>query len=225
MKSAEKSKTRRRRSRNTAIGRKPRGRGHERLDEILIAAKELFIAQGYEAVSTRQLAEQAGLSQTGLYLYFKSKEEILEALCSRTFDQLTRRLQKVAQDADGPEDMLRRAARAYIAFGLEHPDEYQIALMQRRPLDPQKTGDLFHPSRRKGPGVRAFLAWRELVKSVMDDGFIGPMDLTTATLMTWLPLHGFVASRISLPTFPWPAREQLIETLIDRTLAGLAVKE
>jgi hypothetical protein len=69
--------------------------------------------------------------------------------------------------------------------------------------------------------VRAFLAWRELVKSAMDDGYIRPMDLTMATLLSWLPLHGLVASRISLPTFPWPSREQVVETLIDATLAGL----
>jgi AcrR family transcriptional regulator len=221
---AVKSKRKVKRIRDTLTGRKPRGQGHERLGEILNAAKELFVAEGYEAVSTRQLAEHAGLSQTGLYLYFKNKEEIHEALCSQTFEQLTRRLHKVAQEAAGPEDMLRRAARAYVDFGLEHPDEYQIAFMQRQPLDPSKTGDLFHPSRHKGPGVRAFLAWRDLITSVMKGGFIKPMDVTSATLMAWLPMHGLVAARIARPTFPWPPRHKLIETLIDTILTGLQVR-
>ncbi len=46
--------------------RKPRGHGHERRSEILTAAKQLFISEGYETVTTRQLAERVGISQTGL---------------------------------------------------------------------------------------------------------------------------------------------------------------
>jgi len=211
--------------RKVRLDRKPRGQGHERLAEILKAAKELFLAEGYEKVSTRQLAQHAGLSQTGLYLYFKSKEEIHRALCSQTFEELTKRWQRVVHQARGPEQMLRRAAEAYIAFGIEHPDEYQITFMQRRPSGAHKIKDIFHPLRRSGPGVRAFLAWREIVQSAMEAGFIKPMDVTAATLMTWLPLHGFVASWIALPDFPWPPKQQVVDSLIDTVLAGLRVRK
>ena len=52
--------------RKQAARRKARGHGHERRSEILSAAKQLFISEGYETVTTRQLAERVGLSQTGL---------------------------------------------------------------------------------------------------------------------------------------------------------------
>ena len=52
--------------------------------EILTAAKQLFMSEGYETVTTRQLAERVGISQTGLYVYFKNKEEILVELRQST---------------------------------------------------------------------------------------------------------------------------------------------
>ena len=41
------------------------------------------MSEGYETVTTRQLAQRAGISQPGLYLYFRNKEEILTELATR----------------------------------------------------------------------------------------------------------------------------------------------
>jgi len=56
--------------------RKPKGSGQERRDEIIAAAKQLFMTEGFAKVTTRAIAEKAGLSQTGVYLYFPAKEDI-----------------------------------------------------------------------------------------------------------------------------------------------------
>ena len=53
--------------------RKARGSGHERVGEILEAARELFLQHGVEGVSTRQIATRVVISQTALYVYFKNK--------------------------------------------------------------------------------------------------------------------------------------------------------
>ena len=44
------------------------------------AATELFASEGYGRVTTRELAKRVGISQTGLYIYFRTKEEILLAV-------------------------------------------------------------------------------------------------------------------------------------------------
>ena len=54
--------------------------GYERREEILRAARELFLEHGVEGVSTRHIAARVGISQTALYVYFKSKEEMLDRL-------------------------------------------------------------------------------------------------------------------------------------------------
>src|SRR5262245_55401325 len=124
-----KKKQTRRQSALAARQRKSRGLGHERRDEILAAAKELFIAEGYETVTTRKLAERAALSQTSLYVYFKSKEDILDALSRATFAQLAQGIRRVDAETTGFPELLRRLMKAYVAFGLEHPDEYQLTFM------------------------------------------------------------------------------------------------
>ena len=65
--------------------------------------RQMFLADGYEAFTTRKLAARVGLSQTGLYVYFKSKEELLDTLCRQSF---------VALAEDFRTRRRRRAARA-----------------------------------------------------------------------------------------------------------------
>ncbi|RBM06259.1 TetR/AcrR family transcriptional regulator [Streptomyces sp. PT12] len=53
-------------------------------DEILAAASALFAARGYEATSTRQIADAAGVRQATLYYHFTDKQAILMSLLSST---------------------------------------------------------------------------------------------------------------------------------------------
>ncbi|HLM12108.1 MAG TPA: helix-turn-helix domain-containing protein [Reyranella sp.] len=98
--------------------RKPRGHGHERRSEILTAAKQLFIREGYETVTTRQLAERVGISQTGLYVYFENKEEILEELRQSTFRQLAARLADIVAGRARGVALLMRMLQGYMEFAL-----------------------------------------------------------------------------------------------------------
>ncbi|XEQ93896.1 HTH-type transcriptional regulator BetI [Sporomusa carbonis] len=54
-----------------------------RIDEILDAAEPLFSANGYRKTTISDIAKKMGVAQGMLYYYFKSKEEILEALINR----------------------------------------------------------------------------------------------------------------------------------------------
>src|ERR1700739_2071124 len=109
--------------------RKPRGQGHERRPEILAAAKQLILAEGEAGFTTRKLAAQVGLSQTGLYVYFKSREEIFDALCRESFAALAADFRAVEASIPPGRERLRALGRAYIGFGLAHPNEYRITFM------------------------------------------------------------------------------------------------
>ena len=95
-----------------AVGtRKRRGEGHTRRDEILIAAKELFLREGYEATTIRRIADVVGVSAPALYLYFKDKEAIMLALCDQTFGFLIEQMdeiEKAGPAADRAAAPLRR---------------------------------------------------------------------------------------------------------------------
>ena len=55
-------------------------------ERILDVALELFVAQGYDGTSLRQIAEQLGVTKAALYYHFESKEDILMALHMRIHD-------------------------------------------------------------------------------------------------------------------------------------------
>src|SRR5262245_46611359 len=48
--------------------------------QILEGARHMFLAQGFDAASMGAIARQAGVSKGTLYVYFKSKEELFEAI-------------------------------------------------------------------------------------------------------------------------------------------------
>jgi AcrR family transcriptional regulator len=48
---------------------------------LLIAAVEAFTVHGYQATTTRDIASRAGLSPAGVYVHFRSKEELLYRIC------------------------------------------------------------------------------------------------------------------------------------------------
>ncbi len=61
--------------------RKPvQQRSQERVQAILKAAEHLLLHGGYEAMTTSQLAKDAGISVGSLYQFFKNKEDVLNAL-------------------------------------------------------------------------------------------------------------------------------------------------
>jgi AcrR family transcriptional regulator len=64
-------------------GPKFRRRAEARPDEVLDAAMALFIEKGFAATRVEDIARRAGLSKGAVYLYFPSKEAVLEGLVRR----------------------------------------------------------------------------------------------------------------------------------------------
>ncbi|HEV7547330.1 MAG TPA: helix-turn-helix domain-containing protein, partial [Reyranella sp.] len=110
-------------------GRKRRGEGHTRREEILHAAKELFLEQGYDQTTIRRIADRVGISAPALYLYFKDKEALMLALCDQTFGHLIEAIGEIEKTVDDPMERVRRFGEAYARFGLTHPDEYRLVFM------------------------------------------------------------------------------------------------
>lgn len=73
----------------------------QKRNEILEAAKRVFIRRGYDAVTMKDIIDESGLSRGGVYLYYSSTEEIfqsllelsdnayIEAICKLTNDSCT----------------------------------------------------------------------------------------------------------------------------------------
>src|SRR5919197_4104782 len=80
---------------------------------IVTAARELAEAEGWEAVTTRRLAEQVEYSQPVLYSHFTGKDAIMTAVALEGFADLAADLGAARRDA---EDALAAVSIAYLSF-------------------------------------------------------------------------------------------------------------
>jgi AcrR family transcriptional regulator len=114
----------------TSEARKKRKRGRQR-QEILVAARALFLHEGYSRFSMRKLAKAVGCVPGTLYLYFRDKDELLAILVEESFEYLMAELEALPHDAD-PLNILREMMRTYVDFGLSNANHYHFAFMLRR---------------------------------------------------------------------------------------------
>ncbi|MFI4996331.1 MAG: TetR/AcrR family transcriptional regulator, partial [Hyphomicrobiales bacterium] len=150
--------------------RKPKGSGLERRAEILAAAKELFTTEGFARVTTRALAERVGLSQTGLYVYFRTKEEILRAIHDETHEALRVAFDRAVMEAVSAEECLRGLMRAYMDFGLSHPAEYQLTFTVGPDALAPIAKDFSRPFEAQEAGARNFLRFRDHLAALEPEG-------------------------------------------------------
>jgi AcrR family transcriptional regulator len=209
--------------------RKARGSGHERLREILTAARELFLKDGFENVSTRKIAERVGISQAALFAYYKTKDDIFAQLIRDAFGELDHAMNEVDRTAADLRDWLRRGIAGYIAFGLGHPDAYRLAFMvikaYRKPYNAEQPEP---PGEGTRVGVPVFLRLVEKVGEAIKAGVIRN-DLGSPMLVAqslWVSMHGLVAALIARPRphFPWEDVNALIHVQTVILLDGMFVR-
>ena len=206
-------------------GRKKRGEGHTRREEILQAAKELFLELGYEATTIRRIADRVGVSAPALYLYFQDKEQMMLALCDQTFAVLIESIAEIENTVTDPRERIRRFGEAYLKFGLAHPDEYKLIFLGTNiPEAIRKLGHRMPTDDPTRPGIGGALVFQRLVTMLVEAKQGGlklnyPPD--TCAELCWMGIHGVVAALILKPDFPWSNRDLLGTGMLDIVLNGV----
>jgi AcrR family transcriptional regulator len=95
------------RRRSASVPRPGESRFDRRLGKILLHATEVFYEKGYEGASMRDLARSSGMSLSGLYYYFESKEKLLYLIQKDTFSTIVERLRRRLDDVSDPEQRIR----------------------------------------------------------------------------------------------------------------------
>ena len=104
--------------------------------KILEVSRNIIISQGYNRLSIRAIAREAGCSPSNLYEYFRNKSEILEALAAYVSKPLNKSLKEAAlQDTDDP---LLSIAAAYIDFSRNRKEDF--CLMFSRGVSEKRKG-------------------------------------------------------------------------------------
>src|SRR5438876_11130628 len=83
-------------------------------ESILRAATRVFARSGYFNSKVADIARAAGVADGTVYLYFKSKEEILHSIFDRSVDEAIADARKRLKKLDDPREKLRRIALLHL---------------------------------------------------------------------------------------------------------------
>ena len=194
----------------------------ETRDKILDAARELFVTEGYEGVSMRQVAETIEYSPTAIYVHFADKEELFRELCHQDYARLAAVFQSSVMSSD-PIERLRQTSAIYVDFGTRYPNHYKFMFMTVHPPcepDNEDRETMGNPEK----DAYAFLRWA--VQQAIDAGCfreeIRDAELVSQTL--WASAHGVISLHIakgSDPWVDWRSLQECAELMLDVTLRGL----
>ena len=167
-------------------------------------------------MSIRAIAGAVGVTPPSIYLHFADKDELIRAVCQRRFADLEARVELEVQGVDDAVERLRRRGRAYVAFGVEHPEHYRVLFLGRHELTREdlEAGLV--------PGAEGFRQLVANVEECMAAGAFARQDPFLVACGLWAVVHGITSLRITVPSFPLAGPEELTEHVFDVVVRGLA---
>jgi AcrR family transcriptional regulator len=117
----------------------PRPANPQLADDILRVTAQIVEEKGPEKLALGEVAQRLGYTRPTIYLYYKSKDELLQATVDRSFESFAQ-LQDAAEEGCPPASALRRRIAAYLDWGIEHPSMYRLMFEHpaETPVDPAR---------------------------------------------------------------------------------------
>lgn len=206
--------------------RRARERNQTR-ERILTAAREIFVREGFEAVTMRRVADAIEYTPAAIYAHFEDKFDLMTALCDADYGLLREAMHEVEALTD-PVDRLRAAGYAYVDFALAHPHHYEFMFLTPWPaevcdIDPAcREGEI----KQGDPDQDAYAFLMHLVRACIDARRFAPeyRDVEAVTQACWGAAHGVVSLFITHGRDPWVRFAEpraVARMLIDAHLRGM----
>jgi AcrR family transcriptional regulator len=121
--------------------------GEEKRRQLLDAAVRVFARKGFHASRVGDIAEEAGVAHGLLYHYFKSKDQVLEAVFHENWTVLLARIASVEESDEPAVDQLRHIAAIVLRTWLHLPDVVRVVIQEfgRSPELAERIGELTLP--------------------------------------------------------------------------------
>jgi AcrR family transcriptional regulator len=98
----------------------------ERMRSIRAAALDVFSAKGFAAARLDDIAKEAGVAKGTIYLYFASKEDLLEAIVTSTIGAVLANAEQAVAASPAPASQLLRMMGQFIGAAIEDADRRRV---------------------------------------------------------------------------------------------------
>lgn len=189
--------------------------------EILSAARELFVKEGYANVSMRRIADKIEYSPTTIYLYFQDKGGLLDCIVEERLRELLNQLNDLHDSAPiDPVSDLKRGLRKYVDYWVAHPLDFRVAYMTNlAELDPDRTW------RFQAVAKELFAILRNSVEDCVRAGALNAPNIDLASQAIWAAVYGIISLLVMKSSYPWADRDTLIQTVVDSAVDGIRVPQ
>jgi AcrR family transcriptional regulator len=186
---------------------------------ILDAARDLFVAEGYNNVSIRKIAERIEYSPAAIYSYFPSKDDIFFALAEEGFRILFDCTTLAEPSAEAPADVLgpiRQAFMRVYEFSKSHPEYFALMFLDRSVPRISKDWGRFGFVRDMRLQLDA------LIKNAIDAGQFPAGSRADALFRIMLTaVHGAAVMRLCDRLAPGEDADAIARDALEAVLAGL----
>ncbi len=93
---------------------------------FVLAAEKVFGEKGYESAHMQDVAAEAGCAIGTLYLYFKSKDDLFNAMVTRHTNAIAEMLTAAFEQGKDPLDKLRRKTEAILSYFNDHKTFFRL---------------------------------------------------------------------------------------------------
>lgn len=201
-----------------------RRRADARPDEILDAATGLFLEQGYAHTSVAQIATAAGLSKGAVYLYFPSKQAVLEGLVARAIQPMSMQvLAEVAAHSGSVREVVTHVLHM-MAARLSDPMVLAVPrIVIRESVAAPEIARMYHDA----VLAHAIPALTSFIRAGVERGELKPVDpeLTVRSVMGPLLIHIFLSEIFGIVPDGGLGMDRLIDNHLSILFDGLSAEE
>lgn len=183
---------------------------HGSLRETLIAAAHDLISEhGVDGFTMADACRRAGVSTAAPYRHFADRDELIDAVCSRGFDELSE-LIVVARDghAAGSVDSIVAMGQAYVAFVGSDPQLFELMWVTAKSEAAEAVA--------KAEGYQCFAALLEAVGAYRSAHHIDSVTNEEIAVPLWTLVHG-TASLVLGERLAKMSPDEPVDALIERT--------
>jgi AcrR family transcriptional regulator len=164
-------------------------------NKILKTALKLMCDDGFESLSMRKLAGRLKMTAANIYNYYQNKDDLYLAIQTEGFQMLVDRFEEIYDSGIPALKKLRAMMAAYLHFGIDYPDYYEIMFSRNTPKYADYKGTPMEPAATVEKQTALKVA--EITSGTISDHYGGKQAISAAdalyrTILAWSTLHGVV---------------------------------
>ncbi len=207
----------------SSIEERQREEKEQRRRTILDAAETVLETKGRDEMTMADIAEEARLSRSLLYVYFEDMDDIVLGVTHRAFQSMRRRFQSGVTQHDTGLRQIRAVGDAYVAFAQEEPTYFDlVAEFESRAADPEEATARMRQCLAEAD--RALEVMADAIQNGIDDDSIrADLDPMQTAVTLWGCTHGLIQLAANKGTGLEQRYELSSAALVDEGLSFLGV--